>query len=74
MIETDDGYKFESTGRTFDANRSIIGINPLLEISEGYDGHIVFEDEDYNELELTKEERTELADYMIKLWQEFKNG
>ena len=60
-----DDYKL-STGKELSANRGIIGIDPLLNISEGYDGEI---DDDYL---LTKEEKIEVADYMISLWEKYK--
>lgn len=66
MIASDDGFTFESTGREFYANNNIIGICPTLSISEGYDGRL-WELED-----ITEAEREELADYMIQLWQRFK--
>jgi hypothetical protein len=70
MILTDDGYKFECTGRGFYANNCIVGIAPDTDgtgvsISEGYDGGIDIDD-------MTPEEKIELADYMINLWQQFK--
>ena len=60
-----DNYKL-STGKELSANRGIIGIDPLLNISEGYDDGI---DDDYL---LTKEEKIELAEYMISLWEKYK--
>lgn len=55
-----------STRKTVYANNGIIGLSEPSKdgwhISEGYDGGIYVN-------ELTKEERIELADYMIGLWQ-----
>lgn len=56
-----------STGRKDAANCSIIGINPELVTYEGYDGCFPCWGN-----ELTKEERIELADYMIGLWTKYK--
>lgn len=68
-----DTVTFESTGFILHANNGIIGINPSLEISEGYDGGFSKgEDDEFNVISFTKEERAELADYMIGLWQRFK--
>ena len=68
MIEIDCcTLKFESTDKTFYANDLIVGISDELRISEGYDGCI-----DGDEYPLTKEERIELADYMIARWTKYK--
>jgi len=59
-----------SSGKVVYANRGIIGLSMPgeygWEISEGYDGRIDID-------ELSKQERIELADYMITLWQRFKD-
>lgn len=60
-----EGITFETTGRHEYAHAAIIGINPALELSYGYDGG--FYDRGW-----TKEEHTELADYMISLWLEYR--
>lgn len=66
-VATPDGDDFVlSTGRTFSANNRIIGINPALGVYEGYDGGVQGA-EDWS-----AEERAELADFMIALWQQFK--
>ena len=69
MKKTDRGFIL-STGKEFYANCNIIGINITelgeLYISEGYDGGI-------DDGEFTKEERREVADYMIDLWKRFKH-
>ncbi|MGA2412382.1 MAG: hypothetical protein ABSG46_18605 [Candidatus Binataceae bacterium] len=54
-----------STGTEIYANRGFVGISENMELSEGYDGCI---DADH----LTLEERHELADYMISLWQRWR--
>ena len=53
-----------STGRTEYANSGIVGLGPDLCLSQGYDGDLPWD--------LTKEERLELADFMISLWNLFK--
>jgi hypothetical protein len=63
-----DQFKL-SSGRVVHANRGLVGINPRLEVSQGYDGNIYIEDDDEP---WTPEERAELADAMIARWQEFK--
>ena len=65
-----------ASGREFYANRGIVGIRPsepgkYLEISEGYDGELYDRDED---APWTPEERRELANYMIGLWNAFAAG
>ena len=57
---------FESGKETY-VNRGIIGINPELDISERYDYET-----GQDEPPFTKEECVELADFMIDLWQKFK--
>jgi len=59
-----DILKF-STGRELYENHGIIGINSTLGIFEGYD------DDVYDDVWL-KEEKIELADYMISLWNKYK--
>lgn len=63
-----------STGKRFYANQGIIGINDELSIYEGYDGRISLREYYPTEsLNLSKEERKELAEYAISLWQKFAN-
>lgn len=62
------GFIFECSGRDVYANRGIIGINPDLETSEGYDGGLPWDEP------LTKAERIELADYMIALWTRYREA
>ena len=64
-----------STGRTAYCHKKIIGLSPELQAYEGYDGYlrpdtdIEFGEIGYN---FTREEREELADYMIALWTKYK--
>lgn len=50
--------------------------NGTVEIATGYDQYLIPEtgnfDYDYDNPHLTKEERIELADYMIEMWNKFK--
>lgn len=61
-----------STGKRIGANCNIIGINPDLELFEGYDGELnpVRYNSVTDNLEptLTAEEIVELSQYMIDLW------
>ncbi|MBX3653211.1 MAG: hypothetical protein KF686_03440 [Ramlibacter sp.] len=69
-----------TSGRTKYAHGGIIGIDPALIVSEGYDGPFfrpAYEWETPEEYEeggsaLTPEERVELADFMIARWEAFK--
>ena len=63
MIIENDTVTF-STGRQVYANGGIIGLAPNLEVTEGYDGDIAFE-------QFSSEECIELAEYMIGQWQRF---
>lgn len=58
--ETEAKFIF-STGREFYCNQGIIGIAEDLDISEGYDGGIHWE-------HWAQEERQELRDYVVALW------
>lgn len=68
--------EFECSGREMYANLQIIGINPELEVSGGYDQSSIdswySDSADENEA-ATGEERAELADYMIGLWTKYKD-
>ncbi len=65
MEHSCDEFIFD-TGKTIYANDCIIGINPNGNLFQGYDGYI-------NE-NLTKQEKIELADYMINKWKEFRDN
>lgn len=67
-----------STGKKIYANCGYVGINAEGELSEGYDGCPL--DGDFEEgyaqapgdQQLTPADLAELADYMLGLWQRFK--
>ena len=65
-----ENYTLECSSRTFSANCGIIGISPSGSLTEGYDGHIYLSP---STGPITKEERLELADYMISVWEKFKD-
>ena len=70
-LKTSSGYFDDyvlSTGKKISANCSILGISPELELHGGYD-QTIYEDE----LELTPQEKIEIAEYAISLWQKYKN-
>lgn len=60
-----------STGRTFYANRGIIGLGPDLDVSYGYDGSFPAWPRSWVGECMTEEERQELAAYMIEAWKAF---
>jgi hypothetical protein len=60
-----DGFIIECTGRMIYANGNILGIDSDGGIFEGHDGGL---DKDF-----TKEEREEIGNYMISLWEKWKN-
>jgi len=66
-------YIFTS-GRRMSANCGIVGIDPDLKLSEGYDGDVEYPTLDTDEFSLTAEDMHELADMMIARWQAFKVG
>lgn len=63
-----------SSGKQIYPNRSFIGINDRLEISYGYDTQVLYSDwsQNKNPENFSFEQKNELADYMIGLWERFK--
>lgn len=71
-----DNIIFSDDHTTY-ANAGIIGLGPKPDkgkwvIYDGYDGLIDGYDEYYMDDKLTAKHRLELSDYMIALWQQFK--
>ena len=60
-------YLLTCSGRSFDAYGGIIGMDPHLIVTEGYDD-VVEESYDWS-----REERVEVADFMLGLWQQYKD-
>ena len=60
-----------SSGLVANANEGAIGITPCGEVTEGYDGMFL----EWHEMgrDMTREEREELADHMIKRWRRFRD-
>lgn len=65
------------SGRAFYSNGGLVSINERLDPAEGYDGYIhvgplgtEWEDEE----EFTPKERSDLARYMIGLWERWGRG
>lgn len=73
MIKTNQGYKFEKSGREFSTHGSDgLSITEDMEIAYGYDGNISITNPENEYIpELTNEEKKEMAKYMIKLWTRF---
>lgn len=65
-----------SSGKILRSHSGVIGINPKLDTYGGYDdcfGDIWdYETEIDIKVQLTGAERIEIADYMIGLWQQYK--
>lgn len=81
MIKKERDKFLLSTGKEIDVAFGIFGLDEPEEgedwsISEGYDGTVWTYPWDaelvYNQYDLTKEEVSEIADYMINLWTRFK--
>lgn len=68
-FKIEGGTAYFSSGRTAYCNAGIIGIDPDLELSEGYDGG--FSIDPYNTGPITPDERREMAEYMIDLWRRY---
>jgi hypothetical protein len=74
---TRDDFVFESTGRKETANCGILGLgiddDGELTVTEGYDGGFGSQRQDSPD-KWTREERKELAAYMVKQWEVFGRG
>ena len=71
-----NAFVFETTGRKFTANFDMIGLSPDGEwVGEGADNGLFNNPQSkYDDgRPLMPEERVELANFMISLWQEFKD-
>lgn len=66
---------FESTRKEDSATNNIIGIDPDLNTSGGYDGDFPedgeWDEEKREHAPLTMEERRELALHMLRLWERY---
>lgn len=68
-------YLIFNTGKRVYANNGIVGIDGDYLLSTGYDNYLetpFLENNDEGYEELTKAEALELADYMIEVWQNYK--
>jgi hypothetical protein len=77
--DIEDSHFELSTGRRFYANGNIVGIDPDLNLSGGYDNGLDTEYGGYTSGEegptfgpWTIAEKVELADYMIALWTRYR--
>jgi hypothetical protein len=59
------------SGRTMSANCGILGIGPDLDLFEGYDARLRYDDAPY-ELQFSPEDAEAIADHAIERWQAFK--
>lgn len=77
-MKIENGAVVFSTGKTASANGGIIGLSPdSREVFEGYDGTFLYDadsrlGEDEGVLVLNTAEKLELADYMIRLWTDWR--
>lgn len=73
-MELKNDYFILKSGRVFEPNRLIVGINPDMKVYEGYDAAVWgLHSYDSCDTSWTKEEKVELAEYMIGLWSQFKS-
>jgi hypothetical protein len=72
MIRTPTGYTLD-TGRNLRANQGLLCPTDEGLLAEGYDGTVDagWGEDDCDEPALTAAERTEIAAYMIRRWQEW---
>ncbi len=61
-------------GKDYYVNRGIIGLDPNLSITEGYDGGFSNFDADPDYGNMPDQHRREIAAYMISLWTLVLNG
>ena len=75
-MKIEGDYLIFSKRRSFYANGGIVGLDPDLEITYGYDrGFRPIQDDagsPVDEYTMTKAEAVELADYMIEQWKAFR--
>lgn len=70
MIFNESKHEFTlSTGTTFYAYEGILGLHSDYGLTYGWDGEV---GEMFTK-RFTKEEKAEIADYMIELWTKFKS-
>ena len=72
--DTLDVFVLECSGRQVYANNGIIGINPELQVYNGYDGGLDAFCGPGESSAFTREEQREIADYMIRLWIMYKHN
>jgi len=65
-----NGKVIFSTGKELPAYCGVIGLSDKLEVCAGFDSILC----DVDTIPLSCKEATELSEYMIDLWLEFKNG
>jgi hypothetical protein len=79
MKDVGNGFEL-STGRRLRANGGVLGMSEALRLTSGYDDTLYLEPDDGHcwqaeELGvLTDDERREIADHMIGLWQKWALG
>lgn len=66
-IDEDNDAIVFSDGRRYNTNCGIIGLSPGLNTYEGYDGVL-----ESGNCMFDKQQKIELADYMIELWTKYK--
>lgn len=74
--DDNNGELILSTGKKIDIYSGFIGINKAGDLSGGYDNYIYSNnwDEGNRDYKLTKLELIEIADYMISVWNKFKEN
>lgn len=63
-----------STGKKESVNLGIIGLDPKLNLTEGYDSELWAREYDEEFEEFTREELVEIADHMLERWQKFRES
>lgn len=74
--KTNTQFQFQSTNRTFDISMDGISLTQSGEVRYGYDGYVNINDAEGlpdAEIEFTKEEKKELAAYIINQWNNWAN-
>jgi hypothetical protein len=74
-LEIKNNIAILTTGRRFYCFMGLIGLNDEMLITEGFDDKVRLEGQPGEDRpHFTPQERTEIADYMIALWNNYKKA
>ncbi len=76
LLDNSENEIILTSGKKLYANCLIVGIDPELNVSGGYDqGNIdsLYNNDTHEYEKISKEDRVELAEYMIALWIKYRD-